>query len=140
MDLHAKGTALHPAAPAVTYRCRDVPGCRELARRKDTMELMQAVEEFVLGLAGSPWILLAVTVLATIDGFFPPVPSESIVIAVAALSVSGDAPEPVVPRPGRCSGGLRYGQDPAARAASTSPSVRARCRTTSTPTRPSPPS
>ncbi|WP_418607246.1 DedA family protein [Georgenia sp. SUBG003] len=56
------------------------------------MELMQAVEEFVLGLAGSPWILLAVTVLATIDGFFPPVPSESIVIAVAALSVSGDAP------------------------------------------------
>jgi membrane protein DedA with SNARE-associated domain len=56
------------------------------------MELMQAVEEFVLGLAGSPWILLAVTVLATIDGFFPPVPSESIVIAVAALAVEGDAP------------------------------------------------
>jgi len=56
------------------------------------MELMQAVEAFVLGLAGSPWILLAVTVLATVDGFFPPVPSESIVIAVAALSVSGDAP------------------------------------------------
>ncbi|PFG40470.1 membrane protein DedA with SNARE-associated domain [Georgenia soli] len=62
------------------------------ARRKDTMELMQAVEAFVLGLAGSPWILLAVAVLATIDGFFPPVPSESIVIAVAALSVNGDAP------------------------------------------------
>lgn len=56
------------------------------------MELMQAVEAFVLGLAGSPWILLAVTVLAMIDGFFPPVPSESIVIAVAALSVNGDAP------------------------------------------------
>ncbi|MPV36550.1 DedA family protein [Georgenia subflava] len=56
------------------------------------MELVQGVEEFVLGLAGSPWILLAVVVLATIDGFFPPAPSESIVIAVAVLSVAGEAP------------------------------------------------
>ncbi|HCX84607.1 MAG TPA: hypothetical protein DHV14_05615, partial [Micrococcales bacterium] len=29
--------------------------------------------------------------LCTIDGFFPPLPSESIVIALASLSVSGDA-------------------------------------------------
>ncbi|WP_127132350.1 DedA family protein [Georgenia sp. SYP-B2076] len=51
-----------------------------------------AVEEFVLGLTGSPWILVAVAVLATIDGFFPPVPSESIIIAVAALTMHGDGP------------------------------------------------
>ncbi|GAA4417748.1 DedA family protein [Georgenia halophila] len=53
---------------------------------------MAAVEGFVLSLGASPWILLAVVLLATIDGFFPPVPSESIVIAVAVLSVSGDGP------------------------------------------------
>jgi membrane-associated protein len=56
------------------------------------MEAMNAVEEFVLGLAGSPWILLAVYLLATIDGFFPPVPSESVVIAVAVLAMTGDGP------------------------------------------------
>ncbi|MFC4554374.1 DedA family protein [Georgenia faecalis] len=55
-------------------------------------ELMAAVEESVLGLAGSPWILLAVFVLATIDGFFPPVPSESVVIAVAVLAITGEGP------------------------------------------------
>ncbi|MFD1506594.1 DedA family protein [Georgenia yuyongxinii] len=55
-------------------------------------EAMLAVEEVVLGLAGSPWILLAVVVLATIDGFFPPVPSESVIIAVAVLTVAGGGP------------------------------------------------
>ncbi|MFH5822109.1 DedA family protein [Georgenia sp. AZ-5] len=53
---------------------------------------LHAVEELVLGLAGSPWILLAVVLLATIDGFFPPVPSESVVIAIAVLTVAGDGP------------------------------------------------
>ena len=51
------------------------------------MEMMAATEEWVIALAGSPWILLAVLALATIDGFFPPVPSESVVIAVAVLAV-----------------------------------------------------
>ena len=54
------------------------------------MEIMAATEEWVLALAGSPWILLAVWALTTIDGFFPPVPSESVVIAVAVLSITGD--------------------------------------------------
>lgn len=56
------------------------------------VETAVAVEEFVLSLTGSPWLLLAVVVLATIDGFFPPVPSESVVIAVAVLTVAGDGP------------------------------------------------
>ena len=55
-------------------------------------EVMTVIQEAVLGLAGSPWILLAVAVLATIDGFFPPVPSESVIIAVAVLAVAGDGP------------------------------------------------
>ncbi|MFC7406554.1 DedA family protein [Georgenia alba] len=56
------------------------------------MELMATIEGFVLSLGASPWVLVAVVVLATIDGFFPPVPSESIVIAVAVISVAGDGP------------------------------------------------
>ena len=59
---------------------------------------MTAIEGVVLGLA-VPWILLAVTLLATIDGFFPPVPSESIVIAVAVLTITGDGHQPVAARP-----------------------------------------
>ncbi|GMA32262.1 DedA family protein [Litorihabitans aurantiacus] len=36
-------------------------------------------------------MLLVLYVFCTIDGFFPPVPSESIVIALATLSIHGDA-------------------------------------------------
>ncbi|WP_026532979.1 hypothetical protein [Arthrobacter sp. H41] len=35
--------------------------------------------EWALTLAGSPWLLLILYALATIDGFFPPVPSEGVV-------------------------------------------------------------
>jgi len=53
---------------------------------------MMAIEDWVLGMADSPWLLVAVLALAMIDGFFPPVPSESIVIAVAVLAITGDGP------------------------------------------------
>ncbi|WP_324649628.1 DedA family protein [Georgenia sp. H159] len=55
-------------------------------------EVMAAVEAWVLGMADSPWLLVAVLALAAIDGFFPPVPSESVVIAVAVLAMTGDGP------------------------------------------------
>ena len=48
----------------------------------------RAVEAWALGLAGSPLIFLALYLFAAIDGFFPPIPSESLVIALASLSVS----------------------------------------------------
>jgi membrane protein DedA with SNARE-associated domain len=50
------------------------------------------VEAWALGLAGSPWILLVLYLFATVDGFFPPIPSESLVIALASLSVAGGKP------------------------------------------------
>lgn len=50
------------------------------------------LEEWILALAGSGWIYLGIYVFATIDGFFPPVPSESVVIAVAATAMVGDGP------------------------------------------------
>jgi membrane-associated protein len=46
------------------------------------------VEEWVYALAGSPWVFLVLYAMATIDGFFPPIPSESVVIGLAALAVS----------------------------------------------------
>ncbi len=56
------------------------------------MSWLSAVGDWVLGLAGSPWAYVALAVLATIDGFFPPVPSETVVIALASLSVSTGQP------------------------------------------------
>lgn len=53
---------------------------------------MQAITDFALGLAASPWLYLIVLALVIIDGFFPPVPSESVIIAVAAIGVSTGVP------------------------------------------------
>jgi membrane protein DedA with SNARE-associated domain len=50
------------------------------------------LEEWILALAGSGWIYLGIFVFATVDGFFPPIPSESVVIAVAATAMVGDGP------------------------------------------------
>jgi membrane-associated protein len=48
--------------------------------------------DWVLALAGSPWVFPALYSFAAIDGFFPPIPSESAVIALASLSVSTGHP------------------------------------------------
>jgi len=48
--------------------------------------------DWLLALAGSPWVYLALFSVATIDGFFPPVPSEPVVIVLAALSMSAGTP------------------------------------------------
>jgi membrane-associated protein len=50
------------------------------------------LEEWVLALAASPVVYLALYLFATIDGFFPPMPSESVVIALAAIAMSTGAP------------------------------------------------
>lgn len=50
------------------------------------------VEEWFLAFAASPWVYLAMYVLITVDGFFPPVPSESVVIALAAVAVATGEP------------------------------------------------
>lgn len=49
-------------------------------------------EEAVLALTESAWIYFWVFALSTIDGFFPVVPSESVVIAVAAAWRSAGTP------------------------------------------------
>jgi len=55
-------------------------------------DLLNAVSDWAVALAGTPWVFLALYVFATIDGFFPPIPSESVIIALAALFMaSGSA-------------------------------------------------
>lgn len=56
------------------------------------VEMASGVEELVLGLSGPAWMLVAVYVLVLVDGVFPPVPSEAVVIAVAALATVGEGP------------------------------------------------
>lgn len=50
------------------------------------------MQEWILALAASPLVFLALYLSATIDGFFPPIPSETVVIALAALSASTGQP------------------------------------------------
>ncbi|WP_081861631.1 DedA family protein [Cellulomonas sp. HZM] len=50
------------------------------------------LETWAEGIASSPWIYLVMYLFAAVDGFFPPLPSESLVIALAALAMSTGSP------------------------------------------------
>lgn len=50
------------------------------------------IETWIEGLASSFWVYPALTGFATIDGFFPPIPSESVVITLGALAQSTGNP------------------------------------------------
>ncbi|WP_421743558.1 DedA family protein [Cellulomonas sp.] len=50
------------------------------------------LEGWALALVGSPWIFVVLYLFATIDGFFPPIPSESIVIALSVVSMAEGRP------------------------------------------------
>jgi membrane protein DedA with SNARE-associated domain len=49
------------------------------------VEFLSQFNAWVMSLAESPWALVAVFAVAVIDGFFPPIPSETLVIAAASL-------------------------------------------------------
>lgn len=53
---------------------------------------LASLGDVVLQLAGTPWSIVLMVVFTIIDGFFPPVPSESVVITLASLSMTGDGP------------------------------------------------
>lgn len=55
-------------------------------------EWITAIEGWIPAMSGSPWVYPALALFAMIDGFFPPIPSESVVIALASLSVSQGQP------------------------------------------------
>ncbi|MCA4133524.1 DedA family protein [Arthrobacter sp. M4] len=53
---------------------------------------MQAINDFILAAASQPWVLLLVLACCLIDGFFPPIPSESVVVGLAAVSATAGVP------------------------------------------------
>ena len=50
---------------------------------------VDGINNFILSTAGSPWVYIGLFACCLIDGFFPPVPSESLVVALASLALSG---------------------------------------------------
>lgn len=52
---------------------------------------MDVINELILQAAASPWLPLVMFAVAVIDGFFPPVPSETVLVATAAVAVSTGA-------------------------------------------------
>ena len=52
--------------------------------------MAEAITELVEGAMGSPWVYLALFAFAAIDGFFPVVPSESLVITAGVFAATGE--------------------------------------------------
>jgi membrane protein DedA with SNARE-associated domain len=57
---------------------------------------VQAINDFILAAAGQPWVLILVFVCCVVDGFFPPIPSESVVVVLAAVAATADIPNPLL--------------------------------------------
>ena len=54
---------------------------------------VDVISDLVLQAAASPWLYLAMFAVAVIDGFFPPVPSETVLVASAAVAASTGRPD-----------------------------------------------
>lgn len=51
---------------------------------------MDVINELILQAAASPWLYLVMFATAAVDGFFPPVPSETVLVAAAAVAATSD--------------------------------------------------
>jgi membrane protein DedA with SNARE-associated domain len=52
--------------------------------------MSDAIMDYVEGAMGSPWVYVALLAFAMIDGFFPAVPSESLVVSAGVFAASGE--------------------------------------------------
>ena len=48
--------------------------------------------EFLLSVSGQPWSYAVVALCCLVDGFFPPIPSEALVVGMASLAASQGGP------------------------------------------------
>ncbi|MFJ6003308.1 DedA family protein [Arthrobacter sp. NPDC092385] len=55
---------------------------------------LDGISGFVLAAAEQPWVYLLVLVCCVVDGFFPPFPSESVVVGLASLVITQGVPNP----------------------------------------------
>ena len=53
---------------------------------------VDSINNFILTSADAPWVYAALFAFCLIDGFFPPVPSESLVVGMSALVGTGAGP------------------------------------------------
>lgn len=51
--------------------------------------MLDQLSDLLVSLTASPWVLLVVVTVCLIDGFFPPVPSETTVVAAFAAAAIG---------------------------------------------------
>lgn len=58
----------------------------------ELLTLFDTVNSVLLEAAGAPWVLAALALFCLVDGVFPPVPSESLVVALAALGAATGEP------------------------------------------------
>ncbi|MGM7677560.1 DedA family protein [Microbacterium sp. A94] len=49
---------------------------------------MDIINDLILQAAASPWLYLVMFATAVLDGFFPPIPSETVLVAAAAVATS----------------------------------------------------
>ena len=54
--------------------------------------MSEAITQLVEGAMSSPWVLLALFAFAAIDGFFPAVPSESLVVTAGVFAAANGEP------------------------------------------------
>lgn len=59
-------------------------------------DLLSGINDAALDLATSPWAFLIVFAISAIDAFFPPIPAESVVVALAAIGISTGEPSLVL--------------------------------------------
>ena len=54
--------------------------------------MSDAITQLVEGAMASPWVLLALFAFAALDGFFPVVPSESLVVSAGVFAAANGEP------------------------------------------------
>lgn len=68
------------------------PGGRAEGAPIPIVGTMDAINDFIAAAAASPWVYLVVFAVVLVDAFFPPVPSESVVIGASAAAVAVGVP------------------------------------------------
>ncbi|MBC6494899.1 DedA family protein [Microbacterium sp. 4-7] len=58
---------------------------------------MDVINELILQTVASPWLYAVLLAVTIIDGFFPPVPSETVLVAAAAVLASSGEPWALIP-------------------------------------------
>jgi membrane protein DedA with SNARE-associated domain len=56
------------------------------------LESFETINTWLLDAAGQPWVLLVVLAFCAVDSIFPPVPSESLLVGLAAITAASGGP------------------------------------------------